>query len=87
MAQLCYVLSHAPLRGQGVHQHSVSVCWQCDAFAAAKLHLIDSRREELDDGEVLARPLHGLPRGPVVERPLDLDVVAAVTPCSSQGSG
>ena len=50
--------------------------------AVGSWHLVNARREELHDGEVLARPLHGLPHGPVVERPLHLDMIATVTPCS-----
>lgn len=46
------------------------------------LHLIHSRRQQLYNGEILARSLHGLPGGPVVKGALHLNMAAAMTPCT-----
>ena len=45
--------------------------------------LIHARWQQLDDGKVLPRPLHGLPHCPVVKGPLHLDMVATMTPCAA----
>jgi hypothetical protein len=57
------------------------------ARAAPSPHLVDAGRQELDDGEVAPRALQNVPRGPVVEGALNLDVVAAVAPCGDDARG
>lgn len=48
-------------------------------------HLVDAGRQQLDDGEVLAGLLHGMPHAPIVKRPLHLHVLAPMAPCAHTG--
>lgn len=62
--------------------HLVHWCRQLCFARLPVAHLVNARRQQFYDGEVLAGPLHRLPRRPVVERPLHLHVTSPVGPCT-----